>query len=134
MSSLYLDLIKKFHPDVWNDPQANERTAIINKNKDDEGELYHLAILWGVIEKKACGDSCTGRRPLPVNYQQYDYFLFETSVYLKNNISSLRGPYMADFDSLPGWAIVPFDNWSDAYDTYMSITRKRPGLKRGVFR
>ena len=53
--SIYNDLLKQFHPDISNHPEAHERTILINKNKNNCTELEKLAISWGILIKHKSG-------------------------------------------------------------------------------
>lgn len=46
--SLYIELIKQYHPDVSKHPDAHKRTVLINQYKDDERELKKLVKLWKI--------------------------------------------------------------------------------------
>jgi len=50
--SLYTDLIKQFHPDISQHPDAHRRAVLINQNKNNYEELKRLAERWGVTADK----------------------------------------------------------------------------------
>ncbi len=47
--SLYTDLVRQFHPDVSDHPEAHKRTVQINRYKNNENELKRLARKWRVL-------------------------------------------------------------------------------------
>jgi len=96
---LYLELLKAFHPDVSKHPESHRRTILINQNKNNETELYRLAILWNFLKEEKKPSSSR----IPANASKYDCFIFGTDIYLKNHMRKYIGGFLSVQSELPGF-------------------------------
>ncbi len=116
-SKLYHELIKQFHPDVSQHPEAKKRTILINKAKGNKAELYHLAVTWGVqipagVEKP--------KRSFE-EYKPYDCFILGTDLYLKYGCKKFAIRYKATQSDIPGYVFISFSTFEDAYYVYVGM-------------
>ncbi len=119
-SKLFRELIKHFHPDVSQHPEAKKRTIIINKAKGNEAELYRLAVTWGVpipagVEKP--------KRSLD-EYKPYDCFIMGTDLYLKYGRKKFAYPYKTTKSKIPGYVFISFSTFEHAYYAYFRMPTK----------
>ena len=124
---LYLDLLKAFHPDVSKHPESLRRTILINQNKNNETELYRLAILWNVLKEEKKPYSSR----IPADASKYDCFIFGTDIYLKNHLRKYVGGFLSVQSELPGFIKILCSSFNDA--NYVIGCIIQPNMKFKVF-